>query len=184
MTQLIRKAALSLLLLFGTGTALAQSQTDTAQIDINPACTEAPFRDFDFWVGTWDVTTPNGQTAGTNRITLEEGGCLLVERWSGASGGTGQSYNYVDRDTGQWRQVWVSSGFTIDYSGRLDADGVMRLEGRIAYAANPENNGPFRGAWTLREDGTVEQSFHQYSKDMDDWVPWFTGIYSKSQESE
>lgn len=150
---------------------------------INPACAEAPFRDFDFWLGTWDVKTVQGQVAGINRITSEEGGCLIVERWSGAGGGTGQSYNYVDRDTGNWRQVWVSSAFTIDYSGGLDETGAMVLEGRIAYSANPENNGPFRGKWTLREDGTVEQAFHQQNPKNGEWMPWFTGIYTKIEET-
>lgn len=149
---------------------------------VNAACADAPFRDFDFWVGTWEVRSTDGTLAGTNRITSEEGGCLLVERWTGAGGGTGQSYNFVDRDTGQWRQVWVSPGFTIDYSGGLDAEGVMRLDGRIAYAANPANDGPFRGAWTLRNDGTVEQVFHQYSPADDEWKQWFTGIYTKAPD--
>lgn len=146
---------------------------------INPACADPKFREFDFWLGTWNVTSPNGQVAGVNRITSEEDGCLIVERWTGASGGTGQSYNYVDRDTGLWRQVWVSGGFTIDYSGGLDDDGAMVLTGRIAYAANPQNNAPFKGKWTLREDGTVEQAFHQQNPYTGEWTPWFTGIYTK-----
>lgn len=146
---------------------------------INPACAGDLYRQFDFWLGTWDVKGPNGQVAGVNRITLEEGGCLLVERWTGAGGGTGQSYNFVDRDTGKWTQVWVSNGFTIDYSGGLNEDGAMVLKGRIAYAGRPENNGPFKGQWTLREDGTVEQTFHQLNPENGEWVPWFTGIYTK-----
>lgn len=150
----------------------------------NPACSEAPFRDFDFWIGAWRVTGANGQVAGINHISSEEGGCLLVERWTGSGGGTGQSYNYVDRDTGLWRQIWVSPGFTIDYSGGLNDDGAMVLEGRIAYTANPDNNGPFRGRWTLREDNTVEQVFHQYDPDTEDWVPWFTGVYTKITQTE
>jgi len=149
-----------------------------------PACTGSPYRDFDFWIGTWEVRSPDGALAGTNRITSEESGCLLVERWTSASGGTGQSYNFVDRDTGDWRQVWVSTGATINYSGGLDADGAMILEGRIGYLPGSDNNGRFRGKWTLREDGTVEQVFHQYSEDTDEWKPWFTGIYTKIDEAE
>jgi hypothetical protein len=165
--------------------AIASAATTTPEPEtINPACAEAPFRDFDFWIGIWDVNSPDGKTSGVNRITSEEGGCLLVERWSGVSGSTGQSYNYVDRKTGLWRQIWVSSGFTIDYSGGLDPGGIMRLEGTIAYAQTPENNGPFRGAWTPRDDGTVEQSFHQWSEDAEEWVPWFIGIYTKQSPEE
>ena len=59
----------------------------------------------------------------------------------------------------------------------------MLLDGRIAYAANPENNGPFRGRWTLRKDGTVEQAFYQQNPKTGEWTPWFTGIYTKVDAS-
>lgn len=179
----MNKSTLGLLASFTlmSGVAFAAETQDATENapEANPACSEAPFRDFDFWVGTWDVHTPAGQLAGRNVISSEEGGCLLVERWTSASGGTGQSYNYVDLDTGEWRQIWVSPGMTINYAGGLDENGVMRLEGRIAYGAAPQNNGPFRGAWELKEDGTVEQTFHQQNPETEEWVPWFTGIYSK-----
>lgn len=54
-------------------------------------CSDAAFRDFDFWAGKWTVTTTDGQIAGANHITIEEQGCLLVEHWQGAQGSTGQS---------------------------------------------------------------------------------------------
>ena len=40
-------------------------------------CTAAENRQFDFWIGDWDVTTPNGKAAGTNRINPILGGCVL-----------------------------------------------------------------------------------------------------------
>lgn len=159
----------------------AAAHNPAKEIEVHPACAEAPFRDFDFWLGTWEVRTLDGQAAGTNRITMEEGGCLLIERWESVSGGRGQSYNFIDLKTGQWKQIWVSPGMTIDYSGGLDDAGVMRLEGTIAYAANPDNNGPFRGAWSVLEDDTVKQEFEQYNKSEDEWTPWFTGIYTRRE---
>lgn len=173
-------------LALSANTATAQNVEDpSVEAPVRkPACTGSPYRDFDFWIGTWEVRSPDGALAGTNRITSEESGCLLVERWTSASGGTGQSYNFVDRDTGDWRQVWVSTGATINYSGGLDADGAMILEGRIGYLPGSDNNGRFRGKWTLREDGTVEQVFHQYSEDTDEWKSWFKGIYTKIDETE
>ncbi|MFQ5563692.1 MAG: hypothetical protein ACE5FO_09000, partial [Parvularculaceae bacterium] len=90
-------------------------------------------RAFDFWTGDWEVYNLKGEKAGENSITIEENGCLLVERWKGSGGGTGQSYNFVDLATGEWRQVWVSAGATIDYSGGLNEEGAMVLEGEISY---------------------------------------------------
>jgi len=53
-------------------------------------------RAFDFWLGEWDVHLANGQFAGTNTITSAEKGCVLIERWESATGGTGRSINYLD----------------------------------------------------------------------------------------
>ena len=98
------------------GSTLAQDKAPPP-----PPCTDAQFRVFDFWAGAWDVYNANGKKAGDNTITIEEGGCLLVEHWAGAGGGTGQSYNFVDRATGKWRQVWVSAGATIGAMIRMAA---------------------------------------------------------------
>ena len=148
-----------------------------------PACaTEtAPYRDFDFWVGTWDVTTPDGTPAGVNVITKEEGGCLLVESWTSVTGGTGRSLNFVDPQTGAWRQVWMNLNALIDYSGGLTEDGAMKLEGAITYTTGGPSI-PFLGTWTPNEDGSVTQDFKQYNAETDTWAPWFTGIYVKRED--
>ena len=159
------------------GCALAMPSIAIAQAP--QPCEGEPYSDFDFWLGEWDVAMPDGQHAGVNRITKEEGGCLVVERWEGASGGTGQSYNYYDTRAKAWRQVRVSGAFTIDYSGGLDSKGRMALEGEIAYRDG--RTAPFRGVWDAREDGTVEQVFTQRDAESGDWQPWFTGIYTRRE---
>ena len=64
-------------------------------------CGTAPYRQFDFWMGDWDVFAPEGKPAvGHSAVTLEQAGCLLVEHWIGVGGSTGTSFNYYDvRDT-------------------------------------------------------------------------------------
>ena len=86
-------------------------------------------RQFDFWVGDWDVKTPQGQLAGTNTVQRLEDGCLILENWTGSQGGTGKSINFYTAGTGKWRQTWVSStaGVT-DYQGSYK-EGAMRFEG-------------------------------------------------------
>ena len=143
-------------------------------------CQTEEYRAFDFWLGEWDVFGPNDQKAGTNSITLQEGGCLIVETWTNVQGGTGQSYNFYDPGMGKYRQLWVSQGAVIDYAGGLNDDGAMVLEGDINY-----HNGtsfPFRGTWTLEDDGSVTQYFQQYDPEKDVWNDWFTGIYRKQAE--
>src|SRR5262245_4325775 len=57
----------------------SQQPAQTADI-----CTEEKFREFDFWAGTWRVQDAAGKFAGDNSVSIEQGGCVLVERWRGA----------------------------------------------------------------------------------------------------
>ena len=176
MKSLIATAAL----LTAASTANAQSTQNTTPPS-PPPCTDELFRQFDFWVGEWEVFATNGAKAGDNSISIEENGCLLVERWTSVgNGGTGQSYNYVDLGAKKWRQIWVSNWGTIDYSGGLDEDGSMFLEGEIAYPAG--TTAPFTGKWTLNEDGTVTQHFRQYNTQTEEWADWFIGVYKKKMD--
>lgn len=167
------------------GTALPVAAQETQVSDAAetseprpPACaTDAsPYRDFDFWVGDWEVFDPeSGDKLGVNRITRREDGCLIVERWESAGGGTGMSMNFYDPLEGAWRQVWQSAWGFIDYTGGLDDAGRMVLEGTIHYNARGTSQ-PFRGRWTPRDDGTVLQEFWQRDA-AGEWQAWFKGLY-------
>ncbi|MEW6208483.1 MAG: tetratricopeptide repeat protein [Acidobacteriota bacterium] len=86
-------------------------------------------RQFDFWIGEWDVQTAQGQRAGTNKIERIEDGCIILENWTGAAGGTGKSLNFYDSAIRKWRQVWVDSfGNMSEFVGEF-RDGAMRYEG-------------------------------------------------------
>ncbi|MDX1403835.1 MAG: hypothetical protein R3192_04830 [Woeseiaceae bacterium] len=138
------------------------------------------FRDFDFWIGEWDVHLANGTYAGSNVIKPIERGCALTEHWTSANGGTGMSINYLDKASGDWVQVWnAAAGAQIIIRGGLTDDG-MALEGYIHYVAN-ETTAPFRGLWTPLPDGRVRQYFEQSNDDGKTWNPWFEGFYSRKQ---
>ncbi len=140
--------------------------------------TSPPHRAFDFWLGEWEVRGPEGRLAGHNRITLEEGGCALRERWESAGGGTGQSLNYYHPETGRWRQLWLDAGSSIiDLSGGPEGDSML-LEGDIYYLGNGQRAN-FRGRWTLLPDGRVRQFFEQQDA-AGAWQPWFEGFYRRT----
>jgi len=161
----------------------ASAATAAAAPQAPPArCAEGHFRDFDFWLGTWDVfNLANEQLAGRNVISPRERGCLLQENWTGQGGGTGMSINYYTPNTGQWRQVWVANGYNIDIKGGLNDAGAMVLEGEIYYF-NQTGGIPFRGVWTPMPDGWVRQTFHQYNAETEQWDLWFDGKYVKVEE--
>ncbi len=70
-------------------------------------CRAGPHRDFDFWVGEWEVENPAGDLVGTNIIRSELDGCLVAENWTGSGGGRGRSLNMYDASTGKWYQAWI-----------------------------------------------------------------------------
>lgn len=142
-------------------------------------CEDDPrFAEFDFWVGRWDVHTADGTYAGTNSIRRAERGCVLIENWSGASGGTGMSINYFDHAAGEWVQIWNSAGGTqIAIRGGL-TDAGMLLVGVIHYVGN-STTADFRGLWTQLGDGRVRQFFEQSTDGGETWQAWFEGFYTR-----
>ncbi len=102
-------------------------------------CDRPEHRQFDFWVGEWDVR-PAGQpeTAPTplgNVIRLEDGGCVVTEHWT-TPRGSGRSVNIFDRTRNQWHQTWVdSTGGLHQYWGNADPAGNLVFLGETPVAA-------------------------------------------------
>jgi len=173
---------LFVLLLMALGSVHAPGQKASAQQTPPPACAESHHRAFDFWVGEWVVTNPDGVEVGRNTIELTEAGCLLVENWTSARGGTGKSMNYWDPAEKIWKQVWVSTNGSVGhFEGNLVEEGVMVLEGDMLSA-----NGDallLKGTWTLLEDQRVRQHFEQSTDEGKSWSTWFDGYYAKTSSS-
>lgn len=146
-------------------------------------CSDDAYRAFDFLLGKWLVHSKSGDFQGTNLITAQEQGCLIVEQWQGRQGGTGQSYNYYNPKTMKWYQLWVSDGAIIDYSGGLTSSGAMHLEGHIIYQENGLQ-APFKGTWTPQADGSVLQELKQFNPENAGWIDWFTGVYTRVTDAD
>jgi hypothetical protein len=143
-----------------------------------PKCDKPEFRQFDFWVGDWDVTV-GGDQAGTNQVTLEEDGCVIHEHWKGVRGETGQSFNYYDRADGKWHQMWVSNSGnvlsltgtfengTLTMSGARDVAGGRHLVHRLSFHANP--------------DRTVRQLWETSADAGKTWTVAFDGLYRRKK---
>jgi predicted negative regulator of RcsB-dependent stress response len=133
------------------------------------------FSQFDFWLGEWRVVDPQGTFQGSNKIEKTQGGCLLVENWTGAAGTTGTSMNFYDGHAREWVQVWVSPGLQLEIRGGL-VDGSMVLVGNAYYIQTGDYH-PFRGTWTPMEGGIVRQHFEQSTDGGESWTTWFDGRY-------
>ena len=143
-----------------------------------PCQSHQRFREFDFWVGDWEVRGADGTIQGENTISAEERGCVLVERWRGVQGSTGLSINYLDRVTDEWvPSRHAASGYQINIRGGMTDDGML-LRGTIHYIGTGQT-APFRGLWTPLPDGRVRQYFEQSNDDGETWQPWFEGFYAR-----
>lgn len=102
----------------------------TAATPAPDPCAAPERRQFDFWIGHWNVVDEKGKPAGSNDVSSILGGCALQENWKGAGGSSGTSLNLYDAAAKKWHQSWVdSSGDLLLLDGQL-RDGRMVLEGK------------------------------------------------------
>ena len=150
-------------LLFACSTALAAP------------CDAAVHRAFDFWLGKWEVTTPNGKLAGNSRIEREYGGCVIHEFYETPGGYRGESLNIYDAQRKVWNQNWVdNTGLTLRLDGGIH-DGKMVLEGTsIGPDCKPTQQ---RITWTPNPDGTVRQLW-ETADGKGGWTVAFDGKYT------
>ena len=102
---------------------------ETADRLAKPCLYQAEHKQFDFWIGEWNVQNAQGQAVGTSRIERIESGCIILENWSDVQGGTGKSLNFYDANLHKWRQTWADNvGGVSEFSGEYK-DGAIRYEG-------------------------------------------------------
>ena len=89
-------------------------------------CAASEHRQFDFWIGEWEVRSGDGRLLGNNRITSILSGCALQEEWTSADAKVrGVSHNAFDPNDGRWHQAWVdTTPSRLDFVGGL-VDGRM-----------------------------------------------------------
>lgn len=135
-------------------------------------CRSPEYRQFDFWLGDWDVTGAGGRTS-HNLISRVQGGCAVLEQYDTPSGYSGISINYFDVNTNKWYQTWIDNqGQPIVQAGGL-IDGSMVLQGDPA-AGQPLN----RTTWTPLDGGRVRQHWESSTDDGKTWTTVFDGTYT------
>jgi len=157
----------------------ASAQTPPSAAPSPAPCRSAEHRQFDFWIGHWEVARPDGKPAGTNRIESVFGGCALQEDWSSAAGGyQGRSLNALGAD-GRWHQTWVdTSGLLLQLTGGI-RDGRMVLSGE----RTSRQGGTVRDevSWEPLPTGRVKQHWRSSNDDGKTWTDVFVGIYTKKR---
>jgi hypothetical protein len=153
---------------------------ETYMDSIDP-CGAPEHRQFDFWIGEWNVMGPNGRVGGSSSIEREYNGCLIVENWSGPSGvPAGTSQNFYNRADGKWHQNWidVEANGPLWLAGGLDESGSM-----VLMDSDPDANPLNRITWTPNPDGTVRQHWESSTDGGATWSTAFDGLYVPREDS-
>ena len=143
---------------------------------VTAGCGDAEYRQFDFWLGEWNVHTPDGKLAGTNRIEREYDGCVLHERYAGARGYSGESLNTYDGGRKVWHQTWVDNQSTL-----LLLEGGLRGSSMVLEGLSVAPSGQttkHRITWTPNADGSVRQHWES-ADDKGPWSTVFDGLYTR-----
>lgn len=143
-------------------------------------CCSEDHKAFDFWIGTWTVTKPDGSLAGTNVVDKIQDQCILRENWTSATPGyTGTSHNFFNSNTKQWEQLWIDNqGQSLHLKGhRVDNQMILKTD-----TMTNQNDESFfhRVIWTFNEDGTVRQYWETITNGKDITVA-FDGLYKKTE---
>jgi hypothetical protein len=150
-----------------------------AEAIAHPCAHQPEYRQFDFWIGEWDVVTTQGQNpAGTSSIQLILDQCVILENWTG--GGTGKSFNRYDTRLKKWIQDWVDSqSNSVHFEGSVDKDGIMHY---YADDLDSQNKSIKRYLQLLSIDADHVRQFSQASSDGGKtWNPQYDFTYIRKK---
>lgn len=147
--------------------------------DIAFPCRNDPMsRQFDFWLGEWEVYA-NGQKVANSHIDYSLEGCLIIENYETFGGYSGKSINFYDVGDKKWHQIWTDiSGNISRYEGELK-DGKMYLYGENIDKAGTKSL--VRMEFTPNNDGSVRQLYEGSTDGGKTWSIYFDGRYVKKK---
>lgn len=170
----MKKKALLLVLIFLPLASMAQ-QTQKTRCQSNPE-----YRQFDFWIGEWEVKNPQDQVAGNSKIELILGDCVILENWTSSNPAySGKSFNYYNLITGTWQQKWIDNqGIPIEFEGTYDAEAKT-----MNYKGSGVGQGGVKLDYKLTffhlTDDHVRQLWEQSSDEGKTWTTIFDGHYRR-----
>ena len=155
---------------------LAMSWTLISRAADARPCVAPEHRQFDFWLGDWQVQRANGGLAGINRITSEYGGCVIHERYATGRGYSGESLNVYDFTRKAWHQTWVdTNGLLLSLEGAWNGQ-AMVMEGETVQPGGARSRQ--RITWTPNPDASVRQLW-EAADAKGVWTVVFDGRYTR-----
>ena len=141
-------------------------------------CDSSQHRQFDFWVGEWQVSNKQNNNVSQSSISLINDGCGILEEYTTTTGFQGKSLNIYDATTQQWHQTWIdNSGTLLQLNGKFE-QGRMTLSGMTFDKDGKEVLNKI--VWTPNADGTVRQQWLVSNEQGKKWQQIFDGLYQQA----
>ncbi len=144
---------------------------------MSAACNAPQYRQFDFWLGEWDLVGTDGKKSAEDKVVRVLGGCALQENWTSVKSGQGLSLSAYDPATRRWHQTLMDdSGAVLKLEGEF-ADGKMILVGQHPSLKEKGVTITHRIAWNALPDHRVHQYWEASTNGGRTWRPVFEGTY-------
>lgn len=130
-------------------------------------CRSPEARQFDFWLGDWEVSW-DSDGRGTNIVEAVLDGCVILENFDGGpeTGLRGMSVSTYRPQTGKWYQTWVDN-----QGNYLDFVGGMQGKKMILAREAREAEGPLhqRMVWYNVEANSLDWNWERSEDGGETW---------------
>lgn len=133
-------------------------------------CATAEYRQFDFWLGSWEVFEQGGTAKVADvEVTSELDGCVVREQYRDSTGMLGQSLSSYDAIAGTWQQTWITNHQQLLVIHGHQADAALVFEGWIR---DGKTESLVRASWAPDAGGVREIAERSVDAGKT-WTPWF-----------
>jgi hypothetical protein len=126
------------------------------------------FRQFDYWLGEWDVEI-GGQKLAKSSVQLILDDCVIFENYTDSRGYAGKSFSLYDTSSKKWEQRYVDTGGALHHwSGGLD-------HGAMSFRWDHDNT--FNRMTYTKEGPDRVRQILETSNDGKAWTRTYDGLY-------
>ena len=146
---------------------------------MSASCSGEKYRQFDFWLGDWELVGGDGKKSADDHVVMVLGGCGVQENWTGTKNGQGLSFSAYDPATRRWHQTLMDDGGAVlNLEGEF-ADGKMILVGTRPSQKEKGVTITHRIAWTPQPNHSVKQIWENSTNGGRTWRLVSEGTYVK-----
>ena len=160
-----------------SSTATAPAATPSPTPAPSASCLAPQYRQFDFWLGEWDLVGGDGKKTAENSVVSILGGCAIQENGSSSEGLHRMGVSAYDPATRHWHQTMLDDGGAMLHLEGEFADGKMVLVGLRPSVKEKGVTLTHRIAWSALPERRVRKLWEYSSNSGRTWRLVFDGTY-------